>query len=113
MMKYEETHKWITFKVNLKPLSPEVWMMLGECQSKCEHLLKVPLRPDVAEKLNKIYVAKGVLATTAIEGNTMTEEEVQQFLDGKLKLPPSREYLGQEISNIADECNAMLRLIAS
>lgn len=88
-------------------------MMLGECQSKCEHLSRVPLRPDVAEKLNKMYIAKGVLATTAIEGNTMTEEEVQKFLNGELKLPPSREYLGQEISNIADECNRILGIVAS
>jgi Fic family protein len=111
--KYESTHKWLTFLVNLKPASPDLWMMLGECQSKCEHLSRVPLRPDVAEELNKLYIAKGVLATTAIEGNTMTEEEVQRFLDGKLKLPPSREYLGQEITNIADECNRILEIVAS
>lgn len=109
--KYEETHPWLTFSVDLKPASPELWMMLGECQSKLEHLARVPLRPEVAKELNKMYVAKGVLATTAIEGNTMTENEVQKFLNGELKLPPSREYQGQEITNIADECNRITMMI--
>jgi len=52
-------------------------------------------------------LAKGVLATTAIEGNTLTEEEVRQHLDGKLRLPPSREYLAQEIDNVVAGCNAI------
>ena len=83
-------------------------MMLGECQSKCEHLARYPLRPDIAEEIHKMYMAKGVLATTAIEGNTLSEEEVRQILDGKLKLSPSREYLEQEVTNIINECNRIL-----
>jgi Fic family protein len=46
-------------------------------------------------------MAKGALATTAIEGNTLSEKEVLQVLDGTLKLPPSREYLKQEIDDVA------------
>ncbi len=108
---FETSHPWLKFNVDLIPARPELWMMLGECQSKCEHLARVPLRPDVSEQLNKLYIAKGVLATTAIEGNTLTEEEVEKFLSGELKLPPSREYLGQEITNIADECNRIVDLV--
>jgi Fic family protein len=83
-------------------------MLLGECQSKCEHIAGVPLQPDIAEELYKIYLAKGALATTAIEGNTLSEEEVRKHLDGKLQLPPSREYLQQEIDNIIEGCNGIL-----
>src|SRR5436305_12681723 len=108
MRRYLETHSWLTFSANLKAAQPELWMMLGECQSKCEHLSKVPLRPDIAEQLHKMYMVKGVLATTAIEGNTLSEEEVEKILEGKSELPPSREYLGQEVSNIIDECNRIL-----
>jgi Fic family protein len=50
--------------------------------------------------MHEVYLARGLLATTAIEGNTLTEKEVEAFLHGKLKLPPSREYLKQEVSNI-------------
>jgi Fic family protein len=82
--------------------------MLGECQSKCEHIAGVPLRPDIARRLHEIYLAKGSLATTAIEGNTLSEEEVIKHIEGKLWLPPSMEYLAQEVDNIIRACNAML-----
>ncbi len=82
--------------------------MLGECQSKSEHLARYPLTPDIAREIHLMYLAKGVLATTAIEGNTLSEAEVRKILEGTLKLPPSREYLEQEVNNIIDECNRVL-----
>ena len=86
--------------------------MLGECQSKCEHIAKVPLRPDTAWELYQIYLVKGILASAAIEGNTLSEQEARDHLEGKLKLPLSREYLGREISNILDGCNTVLEAIS-
>ncbi|HWN08999.1 MAG TPA: Fic family protein [Pyrinomonadaceae bacterium] len=109
--KFEVTHPWITFDVDLRSANPELWMMLGECQSKCEHLAKYPLRPDIAAEIHKMYMAKGVLATTAIEGNTLSEKEVREILDGTLKLAPSREYLEQEVKNIIGECNRILNQV--
>lgn len=94
----------MTFKLTV-PAPIGLWMMLGEAASKCEHLAGVALRPDVAEGLNRIYLAKGVLATTAIEGNTLTEEQVLKQIDGTLELPPSQQYLQQEAKNIVDACN--------
>jgi Fic family protein len=47
------------------------------------------------------------MATTAIEGNTLSEQEVRERIEGKLKLPPSREYLGQEVDNIVGACRAI------
>lgn len=113
MRRYEQTHPQLKFSVDLSRANPELWLMLGECQSKCGHISGQPLRPDIAERLQKLYIAKGVLATTAIEGNTLSEDEVRSYLEGKLQLPPSREYLGQEIINIADECNRMLQYVAA
>ena len=88
-------------------------MNLGEARSKCEHIAGVPLRPVVAQELHKLYLAKGVLGTTAIEGNTLTEEQVRQILDGTLKLPPSKEYLQQEIENVLRACNQIGQLLAA
>lgn len=113
MRTYEKTHPWITVSVNFSDAPPTMWLALGECQSKCEHIARVPLRPDTAQELYKVYLAKGVLATTAIEGNTLSEKEVLDHLDGKLDLPPSREYLAKEIDNIVYGCNAILNTIAS
>ena len=108
MRKYEETHPWLKFSVDLSRMTPQLWVMLGECQSKCEHIAGVPLRPGTARRLYQIYLAKGALATTAIEGNTLSEEEVRKHLEGQLRLPPSREYLAQEVGNIMQECNRLL-----
>jgi len=101
MRHYEKTHPWLKFTAERIYREPLLWALLGECQSKCEHVAGVPLRPDVAETLHKIYLAKGAFATTAIEGNTLSEDEVLRVLAGELKLPPSREYLKQEVDNVA------------
>lgn len=105
---YEKTHPWLSFELNLARFSPELWLLLGEARSKCEHLAGVPLRPDTARDLLRIYLAKGALATTAIEGNTLSMDEVQKYLDGKLHLPPSKEYLKTEIENIVDAYNLIV-----
>jgi Fic family protein len=105
MRTFEQTHPWISFRIDLRKASPRLWMLLGEAASKCEHIAGVPLRPATAEALHKLYLAKGALATTAIEGNTLTEKEVLRHLEGKLRLPPSKEYLAQEVDNIVAACN--------
>jgi Fic family protein len=104
-MKYEATHPWLKFSLRLPPDDQRLWLLLGEVASKVQHLSGVPLRPDVAAELHRIYLAKGVLATTAIEGNTLNEEQVRQLIDGKLELPKSQQYLQQEVQNIIDVCN--------
>jgi hypothetical protein len=92
MRTYEKTHTWLKFKLDLRQAGYKVWLLLGEAQSKCEHIAGVPLRPGVAERLHSVYLAKGALATTAIEGNTLSEEEALDRIEGKLKLPPSKEH---------------------
>ena len=109
-MKYLESHPWISFAINVNTSDFRFWLQIGEVASKCEHLSGVPLSPEVAEDLNSIFLAKGVLATTAIEGNTLSEEQVRKKVDGKLELPPSQEYLGKEVENIIDLCNEEVRM---
>lgn len=104
-MKYKETHPWISFRFRADTSDCLFWLKMGEVGSKCEHLSGVPLRPEIADELHRIFLAKGVLATTAIEGNTLTEEQVLQQVEGKLELPPSQNYLKQEIDNIITACN--------
>ena len=112
MRTFERTHPWLTFKADLRAASIELWLLLGECQSKCEQVAQVPLRPDTAQMLYHMHLAKGVHATTAIEGNTLSEEEVAKHLEGKLELPPSRRYLQQEIDNIVQGCSLIFERIA-
>ncbi len=113
MRTYERTHPWISCRIDLRKSPPRVWMDLGEAASKCEHIAGVPLRPATAEQLHLLYLAKGAAATTAIEGNALTEKEVLQHLKGKLKLPPSKEYLAQEVDNIVTACNGISKRLQS
>ena len=106
--RYESSHPWLTFHLELSPRSPSLWVFLGEAASKIEHVARVPLKPDTANEFHRLYLAKGVMATTAIEGNTLSEKEVRDRLDGRLTLPRSREYLGKEVDNIAKACNAIV-----
>ncbi len=67
MRTYEKTHPWITFNLDLRQASSRLWLLLGEAQSKCEHLANAPVLPEDADFFYSLYLAKGVLATTAIE----------------------------------------------
>ncbi len=104
MRTYERTHPWICFRADLRGAPVELWLLLGEARSKCEHIAAVPLLPAVADRLHRLYLAKGVAATTAIEGNTLSEQQVVEHLEGRLQLPPSKRYLAQEIDNIVAAC---------
>jgi hypothetical protein len=66
-------------------------MLLGEARSKCEHIAGVPLSPEIARSLLNISLARGVHATTAIEGNTLSAEDVEKHIAGKLKVPESKQ----------------------
>lgn len=107
MRTFERTHPWLKFRIHLAEVGPEFWLCLGEAASKCEHLSRVPLQPDTAQQLHQLYLAKGAAATTAIEGNTLTEQEVLQAVQGKLEVSPSKEYLKQEVENIIAACNGI------
>ena len=97
---YERSHSHITFGLDLRAAPPSLWAQLGEAKSKSQHVARALLSPTIARELMEVYLAKGVLATTAIEGNTLSEDEVRDILEGRLQLPPSREYLQTEIENV-------------
>jgi len=55
--------------------------------------------------MHQLFLAKGALATTAIEGNTLTEEDALRIVENRLELPKSKEYLAREIQNVVDACH--------
>lgn len=110
---YQRTHPWIKFEIDTNRFDPETWMLLGESVSKAKHIAGVPLAPKAASRLYEIFLAKGARATTAIEGNTLTEEQVEAQVQGKLDLPPSQKYLQIEVQNIVDACNLLVDELAS
>ena len=111
--KYQETHPWISFSFNPMTLGPGTLIKLGEALSKCDHVSGAPLPPSEADLLENIFLTKGIHATTSIEGNTLTEEEVEKRIDGKLTLPDSLEYQGAEIDNLLEILNEIANLSIS
>jgi Fic family protein len=110
---YQKTHPWISFRtLDLSSSPASLWLLLGEARSKCEHVAGVPLQPRLAEELLRIYLVKGVRATAAIEGNTLTEKEIEQHMGGgELDLPPSREYQKKEVSNLLTAFNRIVSML--
>ena len=106
---WQGDHSFLTFALERVELSETTLVMLGECSSKIEHIAGVPLKPDAAQDLYMIFLAKGVHGTTAIEGNTLSEEQVRQRIDHTLTLPTSQAYLGQEIDNIVKACRLIIQ----
>jgi Fic family protein len=79
-----------------------LWHNIGEARAKCRQLSTTPLPPPVAEETRRVYLAKGARATTAIEGNTLTEEQAVAAVEGALSLPASQQYLERELKNIIE-----------
>ncbi len=78
---------------------------------KCEELVKVisntPILPEHYEKLKLVSFKKGARATTAIEGNTLTEADIDNLMKSD-KIPASKEYQILEVTNIIDKFNELV-----
>ncbi|MCL2319833.1 MAG: Fic family protein [Treponema sp.] len=70
-------------------------------------MINIPIRPDYRRELLSVSLNKGALATTAIEGNTLTEKDLNQIQKGE-DLEPSRKYQQQEVENILEAFNTIL-----
>lgn len=101
---------WISFEVNLSRMDPRFWMTLGEARSKCDHLAHVPMPPEYAKELHVINLSKGVHATTAIEGNTLTELEVEAIVRNHAVSTDS-DYQAREVENVLKAYNSVLDLL--
>lgn len=85
----------------------EVAHLLGQCEALVDALCHMPILPEKYRDLLSISLIKGARATTAIEGNTLSVEDIQRLQKGE-HLPPSKEYLEIEVRNILDALNALL-----
>ncbi len=99
---YERSHPWLTFTIHpyMSKAPGKMWWLLGRICGLIENMGQTPLRPDLARDLHMVYMVKGAQATTAIEGNTLTEQQVREVIEKNTTLKPSKEYLAQEIRNV-------------
>jgi Fic family protein len=100
------THHHISFTKRWE-LNPEILYLLGQCDALMRAISETPIQPEHRQMLLTVSLIRGAQATTAIEGNTLTEEEIIKIQEGK-NLPPSRAYLQKEVENIIKALNFIL-----
>ena len=109
---HRETHPWLSFHLEASRVPPALWSLTGEAAARCDQVARAVIPPAAARRLLQLFLAKGVRATTAIEGNTLSEDQVRARIAGTLNLPPSQEYLGTEVDNVVQAVNDTFRAIA-
>jgi Fic family protein len=82
--------------------------LLGQCYAYVRAIINTPIRPDYRKKLLYVFLRRGALATTAIEGNTLSERDLEQIEAGH-DLPPSKQYMQKELQNIIEALNDLLK----
>lgn len=100
------SHPHISFERNWQ-VAEDTLFMLGQCEAIIRIISEAPLEPENRRKLLLVSLRKGAQATTAIEGNTLSEEEIVKIDEGG-KLPPSKEYLQTEVQNVISALNQIL-----
>lgn len=80
---------------------------MGQVIALLRAIDNTPIMPQYYSDMMKMSLIRGAQSTTAIEGNTLTDEEIGKLLEGQ-KLPSSIRYQGVEIENILDAYNTIL-----
>ena len=93
-----DTHPHIAFAKHWS-ISHDTMYQMGQCDAIIRSIRSMPLEPGLHQYLLNLSLTSGVQATTAIEGNTLTNDEIRQIAKGK-SLPQSKEYLEREVKNI-------------
>jgi Fic family protein len=78
---------------------------LGECVAYIRVLREIPLLPEEHKRLLEVSLRRGALATTAIEGNTLTEADLVRIFDQDESPTESMNYQKVEVENIIDAMN--------
>lgn len=100
---YSVTHPWIDFDAGVASrLAARSWMKIGEAYALCAGLSGTPLTPAIAAALHQHALVRGAQATVAIEGNTLTVEQVESIRAGTFSAPQSRAYQEREVRNVLD-----------
>jgi Fic family protein len=101
-----QSHPHITFEKDWD-IDSDTRYMLGQCETIIKIISDAPMDPKYRQDLLRVALRKGARATTAIEGNTLSEEEVAKIDEGE-SLPPSKEYLQTEVKNVIEALNQIL-----
>nr|WP_254844201.1 Fic family protein [Leptospira santarosai] len=103
VMAQQYSHPFISFQKRWS-ISDDAWFKLGQSSSLIKAISSTPLMPTYRSRIYSVNLIKGALATTAIEGNTLSEEEIALVHSGK-SLPISKQYMEIEVRNVLNALN--------
>jgi Fic family protein len=85
----------------------EVEYKLGQCDGIVQAICDAPILPEYHRQLLLLSLQKGAQATTAIEGNTLSDEEIK-LLEPGAAADGTLQYEEREAKNILETFNALL-----
>ncbi|MCA9525530.1 MAG: Fic family protein [Myxococcales bacterium] len=93
-------HPWICFRPRFE-LTQTIQRLAGRAEAMLEELQAQPIKPQLARRLEVLFLSKSIHGTTSIEGGTLTEAQVQAILEGATQPDrPSRQHLVREVLNL-------------
>ena len=99
------THDFISFPAKLSNISAQTWLSMGDAQATINAIKAMPLPPFDHEILTRIYLAKALHGTTAIEGNSLSELDVMRIVSGPVNLDASQ---GEDLLQIQNMSEAFM-----
>jgi Fic family protein len=105
-MKLNRDYPNLSFRVQWE-LKKDEWLLMGQAIAYLKAINNTPIMPPYYRQLMNVALIKGAQSTTAIEGNTLTDDEIEKLMEGR-KLPESLEYQGIEINNILAAFDSIL-----
>lgn len=100
MRAYEQTHPWLSFRLDLRQIPWPVWIRLGEAAALCDQLRIAALPAREGHLINYIARLHGIVANASLDGNTLGADQVDRLLEGSLQLPPSQLFPEREVRNL-------------
>ena len=103
------THDFIKFPPYEVDLRPSLLILLGEIQSKIDQIARMPIPPAEQDRLKMLYFVRAVHGTTAIEGNTLSEADVEDLLQNPRQSTRGTQYEENEVKNVIGVLNSIAR----
>ncbi len=100
MKTQKQTYPWLTFEFQPDQVPFPVWVLLGEASLACEQVREAALAAREGDLIGYVASLQGIVANASLDGNSLSEDQVDRLLEGSLQLPPSQVFLEREIRNL-------------
>jgi Fic family protein len=75
----------VSFSPQIDPEDREILKTLVEIETYNRFIFRIPLPPGIQNRIDRLNIIRAIRGTTGIEGNTLTEEEVDKVISNEEK----------------------------